>query len=219
METECLCGCGQSFTWDPEKQPGSPRKYVNRIHKTRGHRRADSEAKWQLIAHTKIARGGVCEICMTPYGLVWHHLRDKLFLISDPRRHTLIELQAELEKCQLLCTSCHSRTHHSRKGGQPYFHQETEKILESGIVGMRKDIVAMLTVSQTAEIFGVTTQTIRTWEGQGLLKATRTLGGHRRFSDDDIKEAIVGRRYQQSIVDDDDIVDNKDYNIVGKELS
>lgn len=38
-----------------------------------------------------------------------------------------------------------------------------------------------LTVGQVAELFGVTTPTVRRWADEGKLPCTRTLGGDRRF--------------------------------------
>ncbi|HAC65845.1 MAG TPA: IS607 family transposase [Cyanothece sp. UBA12306] len=39
----------------------------------------------------------------------------------------------------------------------------------------------LLTIRQAAELLGVSTKTIRRWEQEGKMKATRTVGGHRRF--------------------------------------
>ena len=39
----------------------------------------------------------------------------------------------------------------------------------------------ILSISEAAEYVGVFPLTLRNWEKKGLLKAFRTLGGHRRF--------------------------------------
>lgn len=38
-----------------------------------------------------------------------------------------------------------------------------------------------LTVSQAADVLGKHSNTVLFWEKEGLLKSTRTTGGHRRF--------------------------------------
>lgn len=40
----------------------------------------------------------------------------------------------------------------------------------------------LLSIRQAAELLGVSTKTIRRWEQEGKIKATRTVGGHRRFN-------------------------------------
>lgn len=47
-----------------------------------------------------------------------------------------------------------------------------------------------LTASEAAETLGVTTKTLKRWEAKGLIRrAHRTVGGHRRYSAEDV-EAI-----------------------------
>ena len=41
-------------------------------------------------------------------------------------------------------------------------------------------------LSEAAELLGVTTKTLRNWDKQGKLRATRTEGGHRRVSGGEI---------------------------------
>jgi putative resolvase len=41
---------------------------------------------------------------------------------------------------------------------------------------------ASLTIGDTARELGVSVDTIRRWEREGKITATRTLGGQRRFS-------------------------------------
>jgi len=44
-----------------------------------------------------------------------------------------------------------------------------------------------LTIKEYADIFGVTTDTVRKWELRGKIKPYRTGGGHRRYTEDDVK--------------------------------
>lgn len=48
-----------------------------------------------------------------------------------------------------------------------------------------------LTVGQVADLFGVTVPTVRRWADDGKLKATRTLGGDRRFDADYIDQKLA----------------------------
>lgn len=43
-----------------------------------------------------------------------------------------------------------------------------------------------LTVSQAADVLGKHSNTVLYWEKEGLLKSTRTTGGHRRFQLSDL---------------------------------
>jgi excisionase family DNA binding protein len=49
----------------------------------------------------------------------------------------------------------------------------------------------LVSIDVVAELFGVTTQTIRNWSDEGMLKFERTHGGHRRYILEDI-ERIKG---------------------------
>jgi MerR family transcriptional regulator/heat shock protein HspR len=53
---------------------------------------------------------------------------------------------------------------------------------------------AVYVISVAAELAGVHPQTLRIYERKGLVDPARTMGGSRRFSDDDIKRA---RRIQE----------------------
>ncbi len=43
-------------------------------------------------------------------------------------------------------------------------------------------MTVLVSIGVVAELFGVTPQTIRNWEKEGVFKVERTIGGHRRFS-------------------------------------
>ncbi|NEP85091.1 MAG: IS607 family transposase [Okeania sp. SIO3B3] len=53
----------------------------------------------------------------------------------------------------------------------------------------------LLTVSQAAELLGVSTKTIRRWETEGRIKSIRTEGGHRRFAITD----LIGNKQDNSL--------------------
>ena len=48
-----------------------------------------------------------------------------------------------------------------------------------------------ISTTHAAKILGVTSQTIRRWADQGILKATPTRGGHRRFSEETVQDALA----------------------------
>ena len=50
----------------------------------------------------------------------------------------------------------------------------------------------LLTISEAAEILGVTMQTLRKWDKDGKLTPTHTLGGHRRYKQTDVDRIVAG---------------------------
>ena len=46
------------------------------------------------------------------------------------------------------------------------------------------------TISEAAARIGVSVGTLRRWDREGILVAARTLGGDRRYTDDDISKAL-----------------------------
>ena len=46
----------------------------------------------------------------------------------------------------------------------------------------------LYTTSQVARLFGVTARTIQMWADSGLIEVSRTLGGHRRITVDEIRQ-------------------------------
>ena len=51
----------------------------------------------------------------------------------------------------------------------------------------------LVSIKQAAELFGVSTKTLRNWDRDGRLSPIRTLGGHRRYCISDIKKVINGK--------------------------
>ena len=49
------------------------------------------------------------------------------------------------------------------------------------LISKGKKMAILVSIGKIAGLFGVTTQTIRNWEKQGILKSKRTEGKHRRF--------------------------------------
>jgi excisionase family DNA binding protein len=48
----------------------------------------------------------------------------------------------------------------------------------------------VLTAGEAAQLFRVDPKTVSRWAGQGKLPCFRTLGGHRRFYEDEIKPLV-----------------------------
>lgn len=53
------------------------------------------------------------------------------------------------------------------------------------------DIEPLLTPAEVAALFGVDTQTVIRWARAGRLTAVRTLGGHRRFSEREVRSLLA----------------------------
>jgi len=53
-----------------------------------------------------------------------------------------------------------------------------------------------MTIKEYASIFGVTTDTVRKWERKGKIKPRRTHGGHRRYTEDDVKAIDMDVKYK-----------------------
>ena len=52
----------------------------------------------------------------------------------------------------------------------------------------------LLTLEETAKILGVSKITLRRWDNAGKLKALRTIGGARRYTENDINKFINNMR-------------------------
>jgi len=53
-----------------------------------------------------------------------------------------------------------------------------------------------MTITEYANIFGVTTDTVRKWERNGKIKPLRTSGGHRRFTEEDVSAIDVHAKHR-----------------------
>ena len=56
----------------------------------------------------------------------------------------------------------------------------------------------MLNVGQAADYIGAHPHSIRKWSDRGLVQVSRTPGGHRRFSTDDLDDLIRVRQHGAS---------------------
>lgn len=57
---------------------------------------------------------------------------------------------------------------------------------------------ALLTPSEVAELFRVDPKTVTRWAKAGKLSSIRTLGGHRRFRESEVRELIGAPKPQLS---------------------
>lgn len=57
----------------------------------------------------------------------------------------------------------------------------------------------LLTRAEVAALFGVDAQTVTRWARNGRLTAVRTPGGHRRFSEREVRDLLDGVPRQQPI--------------------
>lgn len=53
----------------------------------------------------------------------------------------------------------------------------------------------LLTVSEVADLFGVSAKTVSRWAREGRISSVRTLGGHRRFRESQVRE-LLGQVHQ-----------------------
>lgn len=57
----------------------------------------------------------------------------------------------------------------------------------------------LITLQQASEILGVSKITLRRWDNSGKFKALRTIGGARRYSEDDINKLLDNMRQNEEI--------------------
>lgn len=50
----------------------------------------------------------------------------------------------------------------------------------------------LLPIGEAARLLGVSVETVRRWDRDGLINSTRTLGGQRRFSRSEIERVKAG---------------------------
>lgn len=56
----------------------------------------------------------------------------------------------------------------------------------------------LFTISETAEMLGVATSTLRRWDEEGKFKSIRTFGNQRRYKISDIEKFIEGEYEQEN---------------------
>ncbi len=57
---------------------------------------------------------------------------------------------------------------------------------------MADDKERLLTPREVAQMFGVDTKTLARWAKAGKVPSIRTLGGHRRYREHEIRELLKG---------------------------
>lgn len=63
------------------------------------------------------------------------------------------------------------------------------------------DSEALLTPAEVATMFRVDPKTVTRWAKAGKLSAIRTLGGHRRYRESEVRELLGGIPHQRSAED------------------
>jgi excisionase family DNA binding protein len=56
----------------------------------------------------------------------------------------------------------------------------------------------LLTLKETSDILNVSSLTLRNWDNCGKLKAVKTIGGHRRYNEEDVKK-FIGQEENEEI--------------------
>lgn len=56
----------------------------------------------------------------------------------------------------------------------------------------------LLTPSEVAYLFRVDTKTVTRWASTGRLSSIRTLGGHRRFDEREVRALLAGTRVRRA---------------------
>jgi excisionase family DNA binding protein len=66
---------------------------------------------------------------------------------------------------------------------------------------------SLLTPSEVASMFRVDPKTVTRWAKAGKLSAVRTLGGHRRYRESEVRELLEGVPQPRDTEDDDGATD------------
>ena len=104
----------------PYKDPGKHREYLREHYKRNSAKRIRevAERRVMLKLYLDEKKDGPCVDCgetYPPYVMDFDHVRgEKVFALSDMARRgtSKAKLDAEIEKCDLVCANCHrERTH------------------------------------------------------------------------------------------------------------
>lgn len=60
-------------------------------------------------------------------------------------------------------------------------------------------VEALLTPAEVAALFGVDTATVTRWARKGRLPAVRTLGGHRRFPEREVRSLLSAGPFRPAL--------------------
>jgi excisionase family DNA binding protein len=66
---------------------------------------------------------------------------------------------------------------------------------------IRHTAAGWLTASEAAELLGISRYALNQWVDRGLLASTRTLGGHRRYAEAEIRECRRRMRWLAKLED------------------
>jgi hypothetical protein len=56
----------------------------------------------------------------------------------------------------------------------------------------------LIAIGKVAKMFGVTCQTIRNWEAQGIFSTSKTIGKHRRFELEEVERSHYVRKSKKN---------------------
>ena len=96
---------------------GEREKAYNRARSKHRERRLS-----EFITEAKTARGCTdCGYCANPLALQFDHLpeHEKLFDIGGKTRYSKAYIQAEIDKCEVVCANCHAIRTHGRRQKAP----------------------------------------------------------------------------------------------------
>jgi excisionase family DNA binding protein len=82
----------------------------------------------------------------------------------------------------------------------PYFERETDTLPTKGTRNMadQQQPDALLTPAEVAALFRVNPKTVTRWARAGKITAIRTLGGHRRFRQSEIRRCLEQMEHEQA---------------------
>lgn len=71
---------------------------------------------------------------------------------------------------------------------------------------------ALLTPAEVAALFRVDPKTVTRWARAGKLTSLRTLGGHRRYRESEVRNLLAGAKIEEvaQILDEADTVDKEE---------
>jgi excisionase family DNA binding protein len=69
----------------------------------------------------------------------------------------------------------------------------SEEVAEN-VTRRQVDVEPLLTPAEVADLFGVDSVTVTRWARSGRLSAVRTLGGHRRFREREVRLLLSAAR-------------------------
>lgn len=88
----------------------------NNPEKARGYDKQRDRERRKFLQDYKLSKGcSVCGYNKCASALVFHHLNDKDFTISNNTKTNIENLKREMEKCIILCKNCHTELHEKER--------------------------------------------------------------------------------------------------------